>query len=514
MAKQNRDVSNYQSWEKVTMPSGEVGYIMPETGLIYLPERSKAEGRSVFTRNPKPQMDAQAKEEAQRQAQIDLANKQASPGGQALQVGLGVAGTAGGLYLANSAALQSPLAAAQTQQILSTLPGAAAAAPAAAPVAAAAAPVAQTAGSVAASAASGAPYAVGSAPLANGTAGVLMSDGSVVAAEAASGFSLSGIGAAGNYILPAAGALGAYDLLSRDNGAGRGALQGAASGAAIGSYFGMPLVGAGIGGALGLAESFFDNPSTKELEKKRWGGLAESGVVDAQAAFLANHPPGDTSIYQEGPRKGEKWKFENALEDAKKDPNHFRLVFGNYDTFGNDWSKYTPEQQLAITGRLANEGLYAGRKGDVVVTDKERARKIKDEVLSGVTAPSVTPELAAQTQGVTQKPLMGAPAAGTLQPGINYKALQMGQGAAPVGAPGLTYAAPAAQGVPVVVQPSGTMGQVSPNNVSPSNGPLTLRQAQGPVRVEGSRTNSRDQEYWAKVGRQVAERMNAKNKGK
>ena len=514
MAKQNRDVSNYQSWEKVTMPSGEVGYIMPDSGLVYLPERSKAEGRSVFTRNPKPQMEAQRKEEEQRQAQIDLANKQASPAGQVIPVALGVGGSAAGLALANSSLLQSPLAAAQTQQILSTLPGAAAAAPAAAPVAAAAAPVAQTAGSVAASAASGAPYAVGSAPLANGSAGVLMSDGSIVAAEQASGFSLGGIGTAGNYILPAAGALGAYNLLTTDNGPARGALQGALSGAAIGSGLaGVGAVpGALIGGALGLAESFFDNPSTKELEKKRWGNLAESGVVDAQAAFLANHPPGDTSVYQEGPRKGEKWKFENALEDAKKDPNHFRLVFGNYDTFGNDWSKYTPEQQLAITGRLANEGLYAGRKGDVVITDKERARKIKDEVLSGATAPSVTPELAAQTQGVTQKPLMGAPAAGTLQPGMNYKALPMGQGAAPAGAPGLTYAP---QGAPVVVQAPNTMGQVSPNNVSPSNGPLTLRQAQGPVRVAGGRLGSSpDQEYWARVGRQVAERLNAKNKGK
>jgi hypothetical protein len=497
------------------MPSGEVGYIMPDSGLIYLPERSKAEGRSVFTQNPKPQMEAQRQEEERRQAQIDLANKQASPGGQALQVGLGIAGTAGGLALANSSLLQPPLAAAQTQQILSTLPGAAAAAPAAAPVAAAA-PVTQTAGSVAASAATGAPYAVGSAPLADGTAGILMSDGAVVAPQAASGFSLSGIGAAGNYILPAAGAYGAYDLFNRENGAGRGALQGAASGAAIGSYFGMPLVGAGIGGAIGLAESFFDNPSTKELEKERWGNLADAGVVDAQAAFLANHPPGDTSIYQEGPRKGQKWKFENALEDAKKDPNHFRLVFGNYDTFGNDWSTYTPEQQLAITGRLANEGLYAGRKGDVVITDKERARKIKDEVLSGATAPSVTPELAAQTQGVTQKPLMGAPATGKLPAGINAKALPMGQGQAPAAAPGLTYAAPAAQGAPVIIPTPGTMGQVSPNNVSPSNGPLTLRQAQQPTRVDTGRTplNAYEKAQFEKFGRLLAERMNAKNKGK
>jgi hypothetical protein len=163
------------------------------------------------------------------------------------------------------------------------------------------------------------------------------------------------------------------------------------------------------------------------------GETCKNGVTDAQAAFLANHPPGDTSIYQDGPRKGQKWTFENALADAKQDPKQFRLVFGNYDTFGNDWSTYTPEQQDAIVSRLANENLYGSKKGDVIITDKARARQIKDEVLSGKTATAVTPEVANVTAGQTQKPVAIAPQ----QTGIYTKPLIVGRGQAPTNLPPL-----------------------------------------------------------------------------
>lgn len=483
MAGQNIDVSGYMNWEKITAPNGQVGYIVPGTGLVYDPFLSKVRGRNVFFQNTKPQLEAARKQEEEKQRMIDLAEKQASPVGQLLPIAGGIAGLTAARYIGNellpSAADKAILAGIETS---GTTAAGTAAGQAAGTVAGTAG---TTAGEVAAGAAAGAP-------------------GTAAGAAAPGAFSIGGIGSAGNYILPAAGAFGAYNLLTTDNGPARGALQGAASGAAIGSGFGGApgaLIGAGIGGVLGIAESFLDNPSTKELEKKRWGKLKESGVVDAEAAFLANHPPGDTSVYQEGPRKGQKWTFENALEDAKKDPVHFRLVYGNYDTFGNDWSKYTPEQQDAIVSRLANEGLYAGRKGDVVITDKERARKIKDEILSGQTqSTAVTPEAAAKTQGPTQKqPLYMGGQLPAQSSNINYKsggALPMGQ------AQGQTPQQLQYEGPDEILQAPKQGGIKSAEDMG-----WTGRSMEG--RIKNSEVAKRNNERLAK---ELAARINAKNR--
>lgn len=398
MAGQNIDVTDYQSWRKIVTPSGREGYIVPGSGLVYDPFMSRSRGQNVFFQNNQSEVDARQQAEDERRRAIKRQEAASSPLGQILPIAGAVGGSlaarAGMNYLSSGGAAGGEAVAGQAV---------------AAPVAAEAATAAPIAGSA------GSSFLEAAAPaeaIGQNADGSFMFAGDTLPAP--SGFSLGGIGSAGNYLLPAAGALGAFNLLSSENGAGRGALQGGLSGAAMGSYFGPPgaIIGGAIGAGLGLAESFFDNPSTKEIEKKRWGNLADSGVTDAQSAFLANHPVGDTSIYQDGPRKGQKWNFENALEDAKADPSHFRLVYGNYDTFGNDWSSYAPDQQDAIVSRLANEGLYSSSKGDILIKNKERARQIKDEVLSGKVPTAVTPAVALKTQGITTPPPMAT------QPGI------------------------------------------------------------------------------------------------
>jgi hypothetical protein len=265
MAKQKIDVSGYLNWEKVTMPGGQELYIVPGSGLAYDPFLSRMQGRSVFRPNPKPALDQQQKAEAEKQAQINLAKQQASPLGQLIPIGGGIAALAAGRAVTNA------MPSATEEAILNSIPKAPAITGAGA-ASTATGPAVQTAGNAAAAAATG-----GAAPTAVGSA--TMADGSVVAAPAAaapSAFSLGGIGAAGNVYLPALGAYGAYNLFTHENGLGRGIAQGAASGAAIGSTFGMPIVGAGIGAVVGGVESFLDNPSTKELEQKRWGKLAKT----------------------------------------------------------------------------------------------------------------------------------------------------------------------------------------------------------------------------------------------
>ena len=94
-------------------------------------------------------------------------------------------------------------------------------------------------------------------------------------------------------------------------------------------------------------------------------------------------------IWQDGAEKGKEWNWEDAKNRAQINPSEFRGVYGNFDTFGNDWATYDPAQQDEIVKRLLAESLYNPEKGDITIADKTRARQIKDEVLSNDPATSM-----------------------------------------------------------------------------------------------------------------------------
>ena len=347
------DFNQHQNWERVTAPSGAVYYKIPETGMLYSPQLNRY-------------FDDPSQQYAEKQKAIKLAEEQSSPMGQILPMAGTIGGALAGKWAIDALGPKTAAEKLAEQQLIN------AAGPTAMEASNAGAAFMQSAGSPA-------------------TPEILAINNAGGNAMVPSGFSMSNIGAAGNYLLPAVGALGAYDLFANGRTGARGIGQGAASGAMLGSYVGMPWLGAGLGAVAGLAGGLLDHKSTKEYEAERWGDLKDKGVVNAQQAFLAGHKPGDDSVYDSGPRAGQKWNFQNALEDTKKDPTHFQHVYGNYKTFGNDWSTYSDAQQKAIVSRLANEGLYKGSKGDVVITDANKARQIKDEVLAPVVAQVSTP---------------------------------------------------------------------------------------------------------------------------
>ncbi len=135
-----------------------------------------------------------------------------------------------------------------------------------------------------------------------------------------------------------------------------------------------------VGRLLGL-DGMFGGESTKDDEAQRWGGVGS--IKGADAAYKLQHPDGDTSIYSDGPRKGQKWTFEGALEDAKKNPGLFNDALGNYQTFGNDWDSYGHDKQTAISQALIDNNLYNSDHGDTLVKDQDAAKKIRDQVLDG-----------------------------------------------------------------------------------------------------------------------------------
>lgn len=216
-----------------------------------------------------------------------------------------------------------------------------------------------------------------------------------------------GSSVAADVAAPLAVASGGYNTLKSWQHGGEG-IRGSMGtlGAGLGTIFIGPglgtLVGAAAGSAIGygLDKSGVMHQTTIQKQQDRWGKLAERGVPNAEAAYQANHGQGD-GTWESGKYAGQKWSFERAQDLARQDPTHFQHVYGNYDTFGTDWSNYTDEQQKAITAGLVSNGLYKSNKGDVVVADKTAAMKIKDQVLAG--AP---PEAAKPSGKPADKPSM------------------------------------------------------------------------------------------------------------
>lgn len=239
-------------------------------------------------------------------------------------------------------------------------------------------------------------------------------------------FDLAGIGGAGNAILPAAGLIPIGDVLLNNRGPGRGALEGAAGGAAIGSYFGPwgAAIGGGLGGLVGLGKGLFKHKSTKEYEKERWGDFANkaqaSGINPALAdiAQNANHPVGDTGIWQTGKYAGQKWDFNKALDLAKSGGNDFNLVLGNMQTFGPEWLNKTPDQQRAVSQALANAGLYKGDHGDVLISDANKAQQIYQQLAAnGFKAPTQPQAPSSNPTPIPRSPTGATSGTLNLQPG-------------------------------------------------------------------------------------------------
>lgn len=227
--------------------------------------------------------------------------------------------------------------------------------------------------------------------------GISETAGSTVGATGGEGI----LGTLGTYAIPAAGALGAYDLIKNQRTGARGGLQGAASGAALGSPFGPWGIGIGAvaGGAAGLLNK--KQESTKDYQKRVYDDLIESGIKGAQANYqtkLTQDAAPGAGTWDTGKYAGQKWSFEKANDLAKTDPTTFANSYGVLKTFGNDWSdKYTQEQKNQMLLRFANEGLFKSKKGVIDITDPEKAKQIAATIIS---EPSIVTRTTTSSPGI------------------------------------------------------------------------------------------------------------------
>lgn len=393
------DFSKYATWGKVTTPSGGVYYQVPNSAWVYDPVSTqlRGKGRPVLFRNPKPGLDEKQKAQDQHDAQVKLQENAMSPQGQLLPLFGGTATALGGAYLANQMWGNPAKAVAQNvaqdgakqvlQQGVSPTNVASVANPGVQQVAnQAVAPVANTASEAFNGATAIGQNADGSLIMSNAVAPEASNAVSAAVPSAAPGFiesitpNLSGFGgSAAGFAVPAAVA-GATYL------GGKAALD-----MAQGHTPGLPgriILGMATGGLSEVAGHFLgQHKKTSEVQNDRWSDLAKDGVITPEqlAAKQADLQRSAKERSQD-PITGKSWDLQTAVDRVKQGgaaADEFAQTYGPHKVYGADWGTYTPDQQRAIIKANADAGNWTSSKGDVLFKDDEKAKQIKDQVLSG-----------------------------------------------------------------------------------------------------------------------------------
>tara|TARA_R110000868_G_scaffold31617_4_gene115778 strand:- start:701 stop:2281 length:1581 start_codon:yes stop_codon:yes gene_type:complete len=126
--------------------------------------------------------------------------------------------------------------------------------------------------------------------------------------------------------------------------------------------------------------------STKGVQEMHTGQLLQQ----SEDPTWQNYVVGMRAQVKEGPKDKEKpfagkYKTFDEYKKAGLQANDLTGVYGNLDAFKPayadkagmpNWAKLTFDQQKAVTQRLINEDMYSSKKGEVVIKDKEKARRI------------------------------------------------------------------------------------------------------------------------------------------
>jgi hypothetical protein len=138
-----------------------------------------------------------------------------------------------------------------------------------------------------------------------------------------------------------------------------------------------PLIAGGLAGLLG-------HKSTRQVAQEHTKSLMGQGQNDPIWQNYVqgmrqqyNAPPPDPSK----PFAGQYATFDE-YKKAGLQAGDLTGVYGNLKAFGPDWAKLSDQQRQAVTQGLINENLYQSKKGEVVITDEDRARQIRDQILN------------------------------------------------------------------------------------------------------------------------------------
>lgn len=168
--------------------------------------------------------------------------------------------------------------------------------------------------------------------------------------------------------------------------------------------------------------------STRGVQQEHTGQLMQQSDDPTWQNYVAGMRAGHGEAPKDpenpfGDSKGNKFRTFDEYKASGLDAANLSGVYGNIDAFKPDyaekagvpnWAELTLPQQHAVTQRLIDENMYSSKKGEVVIGDKEKARRIYEEMAkTNFGAPPAQPG----KPGATAPVVPGAPVPPPAQPG-------------------------------------------------------------------------------------------------
>lgn len=159
--------------------------------------------------------------------------------------------------------------------------------------------------------------------------------------------------------------------------------------------------------------------STRGVQKEHSGqllGLSDDPVYQAYIQGMrAQHNEGPPDPTKPFAGKYGSW---DEYKRGGLEASDLTGVYGNLKAFGPEWANMSFDQRKAVTQRLIDADLYNSKKGEVLLTDEDRAKQIFEEWKKnpvnpvGAVPPSVTGRPA------SAPPVIMIPRSQTSSPGI------------------------------------------------------------------------------------------------
>ncbi len=118
--------------------------------------------------------------------------------------------------------------------------------------------------------------------------------------------------------------------------------------------------------------------STKQIQRGHTKALSKMSDDATWQNYLGGMRNQETN--SDAPFAG-KYRNFDEYKKAGLEAGDLTGVYGNLKTFGPDWSKMSFEDQKKVTQGIIDAGLYDSKKGEVRITDAERAKQILAEAI-------------------------------------------------------------------------------------------------------------------------------------
>jgi len=130
--------------------------------------------------------------------------------------------------------------------------------------------------------------------------------------------------------------------------------------------------------------------STRGVAKEHTAQLLQQGVdnkayQDYVMGMRAQHNSGPKDPTKPFAGKYASW---DEYQKAGLEAADLTGVYGNIKTYGPAWASLTQEQRQAVTQANINSGLYSSKKGEVEITNEQKARENFDNVIKNWKAPA------------------------------------------------------------------------------------------------------------------------------